>query len=169
MTVNHDPLTLSVADLDRLLPSQYTVLSSDDPRTADPHALRTVWNETTLQTHTFTSAQAYLQFVVSIASRDPFLAEEGDTRYLLLSAQYDADPYFHASVTHTVAALTRSSVILHRMKSDETSVRFVLTQDEMAALIKGYQAYQADGEREGAASPGDFDPFLADITAEQES
>ena len=96
------------------------------------------------------------------------LAEEGGTRYVQLSASYDADPYFPASVTHTIAALTRSSVILHRMKSDETSVRFVLTQEEMASLIAGYQAYQADCEREESLVSGEFDPFLADVTAEQE-
>ena len=168
MTSNHSTLSVSLADLDRLLPAQYTVLSSDDARNDQPYALRTIWNDATLQTHAFPSAQAYLQFVVSVAERNPLLAEEGGTRYLLLSAQYDADPWFHASVTHSVAALTRSSVILHRMKSDETSVRFVLSREEMAALIAGYQAFQAECEGEEHSSTGEFDPFLAEVTAEQE-
>ena len=169
MTTNHSTLSVSLADLDRLLPAQYTVLSSEDARNDQPYALRTIWNVSTLQTRAFPSAQAYLQFVVSVAQPNPLLAEEGGTRYLLLCAQYDADPFFPASVTHTIAALTRSSVILHRLKSDETAVRFVLSQEEMAALIAGYQSYQADCELEGSASPGEFDPFLADVTSEQES
>ena len=114
----------------------------------------------------FESVQAYLRFVVSVVPRS-FLAEEGGTRYLLLSASYDADPWFHASVTHTVAALTRSSVILHRLKSDETSVRFVLSEEEMAVLMNGYRSYLHDGEQ-NSTSGGEFDPFLADVTAEQE-
>lgn len=169
MTSNHSALSVSLADLDRLLPAPYRVLSSDDPRNDQPYALRTIWNDASLQTRSFTSAQAYLQFVVSVAERNLLLAEEGGTRYLLLSAEYDADPYFHASVTHTVVALTRSNVILHRMKSDETAIRFVLTSEEMEALIAGYLAYQVNGEEQEAASSGEFDPFLADITAEEES
>jgi len=77
-----------------------------------------------------------------------------------LSASYDSDPYFHASVTHTVAAFTRSSVTLHRMKSDETSVRFTLTKDEMAALVESYQSYLADCEEGNVAPACNFDPFL---------
>ena len=169
MTTSHSNLSVSLADLDQLLPAPYAVLSSDDARNDQPYAMRTIWNEATMQTQAFPSAQAYLQFVVSVAQPHPLLAEEGGTRYLLLSAQYDADPYFYASVTHTVAALTRSSVILHRLKSDETSMRFVLSQEEMAALIAGYQAFQAECEGEAHASTEEFDPFLANGTTEQEN
>jgi hypothetical protein len=167
MTTHHDPLQLRLTDLDRVLPPGYSVLLPGDPRNDHPHAVRVVWNDATAQTHSFTSAQAYLQFVVSVAPRSR-LSEEGGTCYLLLSAQYDADPWFHASVTHTVAALTRSSVILHRLKSDETSVRFVLTREEMRALIEGYQASVPNREQEEAASDIECDPFLADITYERE-
>ena len=169
MPTNHSNLSVSLADLDRLLPAQYAVLSSDDPRNDQPYALRTIWNEVSVQTHAFINAQEYLQFVVSVTERNPLLAEEGGTRYLLLSAQYDADPWFHASVTHTIAALTRSHVILHRLKSDETSVRFVLSRKEMTALMAGYQVFQAECEGEEHSSTGEFDPFLADVTSEQEN
>ncbi len=99
---------------------------------------------------------------MSIAPRTHLLAEESGTRYVQLSASYDSDAWFHASVTHTVAALTRSHVILHRMKSDETSVRFVLTNDEMAVLVESYQAYLADCQAGSLALASDLDPFLAD-------
>ena len=167
MATNRETRTLSLADLDRLLPPEYIVLSPFDSGNDNPHSLRTVRNEAGDQTHSFSSAQEYLQFVVSVAPRS-VLAEERGTRYLLLSAQYDVDPWFHASVTHTVATLTCSSVILHRMKSDETSVRFVLTSEEMMILIKGYQSYHSACEQEEAPSPGEFDPFLADVTRESE-
>ena len=125
MSTNREILTLSLADLDRFLPSEYLVLSPFDAGNETMHSLRAVRNEASGQTYSFSSAQEYLQFIVSVAPRS-ILAEERGTRYLLLSAQYDADPWFHASVTHTVADLTHASVILHRMKSDETSVRFAL-------------------------------------------
>lgn len=159
--------TLSLADLERLLPPEYIVLAPGDPRNDRPHTLRAVQHEASGQIHFFSSAQEYLQFIVTITPRR-VLSSSASTRYLLLSASYDADPWFHASVTHTVAALTCSSVVLHRMKSDETSVRFVLSEEEMATLIEGYQSYLRDGEQE-AASSGEFDPFLADVAAEQES
>jgi hypothetical protein len=63
-------------------------------------------------------------------------------------------------VTHTVAAFTRANVILHRMKSDETSVRFELSREEMAALVSGYQSYLDDGEQDGGESEATRDPFL---------
>src|SRR5258707_8137836 len=100
----------------------------------DRHRPRAVRHDATGRVHYFSTAQEYFTFAVSTAPCTRLLAEESGTRYVQLSASYDSDAWFHASVTHTVAALTRSNVILHRMKSDETSVRFVLTRDEMAVL-----------------------------------
>jgi hypothetical protein len=159
MTTNHDTHLLSLADLDRVLPSAYEVLPTGDPRNGNPHALRTVRNEAGAQTHSFYSAQEYLTFATSVAPHR-WLAEKGGTRYIELSAQYDADPWFHASVTHTVAAFTRASVILHRMKSDETSVRSELSREEMAALVAGYQSYLDDCEQAGGEADTTHDPFL---------
>lgn len=88
------------------------------------------------------------------------LSNESDTRYVELSTQYDSDAYFHASVTHTVAAFTRNTVVLHRMKSDETSVRFELSRAEMVALASGYQSYLDDGEQADAEGEATHDPFL---------
>src|SRR6266566_10135456 len=129
-----DTHTLSLSDIDRVLPAEYEVLQPTDPRNENRPALRVVRHKASAQIHSFSSAQEYFIFAVSIAPHTRLLAEEAGTRYVQLSASYDSDTWFHASVTHTVVALTRSSVVLHRMKSDETSVRFVLTRDEMAAL-----------------------------------
>jgi hypothetical protein len=159
MTSNHDTRTLSLADLDRVLPREYKVLPPGDPHNDNPHALRAVRNESAGQTHYFSSAQEYVTFATSVAPRR-WLAEIGGTRYIELSAQYDADPWFHASVTHTVAAFTHASVILHRMKSDETSVRFELSRQEMAALVSGYQSYLDDGEQTDEEGEATRDPFL---------
>ena len=150
----------TLADIDRVLPAEYDILQPDVSHNDNRTALRAVRHEASAQTHYFYNVQEYLQFAVSIAPRNRLLAEESGTRYIQLSASYDADPYFHASVTHTVAALTRSSVILHRMKSDETSVRFVLSQQEMAALVESYQSYRTDCEEGSTAQERDFDPFL---------
>ena len=158
--MTEDIYALTLADIDRVLPTEYDILQPADPRNDNRTALRAVRHEASAQTHYFYSAQEYLQFAVSIAPRNRLLAEEFGTRYVQLSATYDADPYFHASVTHTVAALTRSSVILHRMKSDETSVRFVLSQQEMTALVESYQSCCAGCEEGSAAQARDFDPFL---------
>ncbi len=159
MTTN-DTHTLTLADIDRVLPAEYEVLSSADPRNENRAALRAVHHDAMARVHYFYSAQDYLQFAISVAPRQHLLAEESGTRYVQLSATYDADPYFYASVTHTVAALSRSSVTLHRMKSDETSVRFVLTNEEMAALAEFYQSYLVDCESGSVAQVRDFDPFL---------
>jgi hypothetical protein len=158
--MTEDIYALTLADIDRVLPAEYDILQPDDSRNDNRTALRAVRHEASAQTHYFYNAREYLQFAVSIAPCNRLLAEESGTRYIQLSASYDADPYFHASVTHTVAALTRSSVILHRMKSDETSVRFVLSQQEMAALVESYQSCRADCEEGSAAQASDFDPFL---------
>jgi hypothetical protein len=159
MTRHHDTHLLSLADLDRVLPREYKVLPPGDPHNDNPHALRAVRNEAGAQTHYFYSVQEYVTFALSVAPRR-WLAERDGMCYIELSSQYDADPWFHASVTHTVAAFTRNSVVLHRMKSDETSVRFVLTNEEMAALVEFYQSYLVDCESGSVAQVRDFDPFL---------
>ena len=152
---SHDMLTL--ADIDRVLPPEYEVLFATDPRNENRAALRAVRHEAAARTHYFYNAQEYLKFATSIIPRTRLLAEESGTRYIQLSASYDQDPYFHASITHTVAAFSRSSVTLHRLKSDETSVRFVLSRDEMAALVDSYQTYLAECESRIPAP--EFDPF----------
>ncbi len=155
-----DIYALTLADIDCVLPAEYDILQPGDPRNDNCNALRAVCHEASAQTHYFYTIREYFTFAASVIPRQRLLAEESGTRYVQLSASYDADPYFHASVTHTVAALSRSSVILHRMKSDETSVRFVLTNEEIAALVESYQSYRADCESGSVAQERDFDPFL---------
>jgi hypothetical protein len=128
-----DTYTLSLSDIDHMLPPEYEVLPPADPRNENRRALRAVSHDPAGRVHYFSTAHEYFSFAVSIVPCRRLLAEESGTRYVQLSANYDSDAWFHASVTHTVAALTRPNVVLHRMKSDETSVRFVLTRDEMAA------------------------------------
>ena len=131
---------LSLTDIDAVLPDEFQILLPSDPRNDAlhaPHALRVVRHETTEQLYAFDTIRRYLQFVLAVSPRR-LLADVSGTSYIELSAHYDSDPYFHASVTHTVAAFTRNRVILHRMKSDETSVRFELSREEMAALVWGY-------------------------------
>ena len=118
---------LSLTDIDAVLPEEFEVLHPSDPHAHSPHALRVVRHATTGQTYTFQTPQQYLHFVLSVTPRR-LLTDVSHTRYIELSSQYDNDVYFHASVTHTVAAITRNLVVLHRMKSDETSVRFELSQ-----------------------------------------
>ena len=155
-----DTYALTLADIGRVLPTEYDILQPADPHNDNRTALRAVRHEASAQTHYLYSAKEYLKFATRITPRNRLLAQESGTCYIQLSASYDADPSFHASVTHTVAALTRSSVTLHRMKSDETSVRFVLSQQEMAALAESYQTYLADCESGSVAQVRDFDPFV---------
>jgi len=150
---------LSLTDIDAVLPEEFKVLQLSDVHTYAPDAVRVVRHTTTEQTCTFHTPRQYLHFVLSVSTR-PVLAEVSQTRYIELSSQYDNDVYFHASVTHTVAALTRSLVVLHRLKSDETSVRFELSGAEMAALVSGYQSYLDDGEQEETEADATRDPFL---------
>ena len=164
MTIN-DTCTLGLSDVDGVLPTEYEILQPTDPRNQNRNALRAVRYEPSAQTHYFYTAQEYFRFATSVAPRNRLLAEEYGTRYVQLSASYDSDPSFHGSVTHTVAALTRSQVILHRMTSDETSLRFTLAKEEMAALVESYQAYLAACES-GSTAP-EFDPFL-DVSDENE-
>ena len=134
MTTN-DTHNLGLSDVDGVLPTEYEILPPTDPRNENHNALRAVCYEASAQTHYFYNAQEYFAFATSVAPRNRLLAEEYGTRYIQLSASYDSDPYFHGSVTHTVAALTRSQVILHRMTSDETSLRFTLTKDTSTAVV----------------------------------
>jgi hypothetical protein len=158
MTTN-DTYALTLTDIDRILPlpAEYEILQPGDLRNDNRAALRAVRHEASAQTHYFYSAKEYFTFAISVIPQSRLLAEESGTRYVQLSATYDSDPYFHASVTHTVAALSRSSVTLHRMKSDETSVRFVLSQAEMAALVDSYQTYRVECDNRTPAL--EFDPF----------
>jgi hypothetical protein len=151
--------TLSLTDIDAVLPAEFQLLLHSDPRNDAPHALRVVHHATTEQIYVFDTPRHYLQFVLSVSPRR-LLADVSRTRYIELSAQYDSDPYFPASVTHTVAAFTQNSVVLHRMKSDETSVRFELSREEMAALVSGYQSYLEKGEQAGEEGEATRDPFL---------
>jgi hypothetical protein len=151
--------TLSLADVDAVLPAEFQILRPSDPHHDASHALRVVRHETTEQTYAFGTPQQYLKFVLSISPRR-LLADVSHTRYIELSAQYDSDAYFHASVTHTVAAFARNTVVLHRMKSDVTSVRFELSREEMTALVSGYQSYLDDGEQADGEAETTRDPFL---------
>jgi len=161
--MTNDTYALTLADIDCVLPAEYDILQPGDPGNENRSALRAVRHEAAAQTHYFYSAKEYFTFVTSIIPRNRLLAEESGTRYIQLSATYDSDPYFHASVTHTVAALSRSSVTLHRLKSDETSVRFALSQVEIAALVDSYQTYREECDTRTPAS--EFDPFT-DIPGE---
>jgi hypothetical protein len=151
--------TLSLTDLDAVLPEAFEVLHPSDPHAHSPNALRVVRHATTRQTYTLHTPQQYLHFVLSVSPRR-VLSEVSQTRHIELSSQYDNDVYFHTSVTLTVAALTRNLVVLHRLKSDETSVRFELSRAEMAALVSGYQSYLDDGDQEDTAAETTRDPFL---------
>jgi hypothetical protein len=46
------------------------------------------------------------------------------------------------------------------MKSDETSVRFELSREELAALAFGYQSYLDDCKQADAEADATHDPFL---------
>jgi hypothetical protein len=151
--------SLSLTDVDAVLSAEFEILQPSDPRHDAPHALRVVRHHTTEQTYAFDTPQQYLQFVISVLPRR-VLAEVSHSRYIELSSQYGSDAYFHASVTHTVAALTQNMVVLHRMKSDETSVRFELSQQEMAVLVSGYQSYLEDCDQTDGEGEATRDPFL---------
>jgi hypothetical protein len=150
---------VSLTDLDAVLPEAYEILHTSDPAMQMPSAVRAVRDASTGQTYTFQTARQYLLFVLSVTPRR-LLTDVLHTRYIELSSQYDSDPFFHASVTYTVAAITQNLVVLHRMKSDETSVRFELSRTEITALMSGYQSYLDDCEQEGTAAELTRDPFL---------
>jgi hypothetical protein len=150
---------LNLTDIDAVLPKEFEVLQPSDPDWHTPTAVRVVRHTTTGQTYSFGTPRQYLHFVLSITPRR-LLTEVSHTRYIELSSQYDNDVYFHASVTYTIAAITRNLVVLHHMKSDETSVRFELSLAEMRALISGYLSYLDDCEQEEADAELTRDPFL---------
>ena len=164
MTTN-ETQTLDVSVIDRVLPAEYEILSSTDPRNEQRTSVRAVRHRSGGLTHYFSSVQEYFTFATSVLPRQRLLAEEYGTRYLQLSALYDHDPYFHASVTHTVVAFTQRSVVIHRLKSDETAVRMEFTAEEMAALVMGYQSYLASCEDD--AVPPEHNPFT-DVPGENE-
>src|SRR5690348_15313370 len=99
--------TLNLTDIDVVLPAEFQILQPSDAHNHAPHALRVVRHKTTEQTYAFDTPQQYLKFVLSISPRR-LLADVSHTCYIELSAQYDSDVYFHASVTHTVAAFTQN-------------------------------------------------------------
>jgi hypothetical protein len=158
MTTNAS-LTVSLTDIDAVLPVEFQVLQPSDAHYHAPHALRVVCHTTTEQLYTFETPQQYLQFMLAVLPRR-LLAEVSHTRYLQLSAQYESDPWFHGSVTHMLTAFTPDLVVLHRMKSDETSVRFELKREEMAVLVSGYQSYLEECEQAGHEGEATRDPFL---------
>jgi hypothetical protein len=158
MTAN-TTYTVSLTDLDAMLPEEFEILQPPQANVDAFHAIRAIRHVTTGQTYTFQTAWQYLHFVLSVTPRR-LLTDVSHTRYIELSSQYDSDPFFHASVTYTVAAITRNLVVLHRMKSDETSVRFELSRAELTALVSGYQSYQDDAEQEETAGEMTRDPFL---------
>jgi hypothetical protein len=164
MTTN-DSRTLGVSAIDRVLPAENEILKPTDPRNENRSAFRAVRHRTGGLTHYFSSVQEYFTFATSVIPRQRLLAEEYGTRYVQLSASYDHDPYFHAGLTHTVAAFTNRSVVIHRLKSDETAVRMEFSAEEMAALVEGYQSSLAEYES-GTTTP-EFDPF-ADVPGEHE-
>lgn len=164
MTTN-ETQSLDVSVIDRVLPAEYEILFPTDPRNENRAAVRTVRLRSGGPTHYFSTMQEYFTFATTVMPRSRLLAEEYGTRYIQLSALYDHDPYFHAGVAHTVAAFTQRSVVIHRLKSDETAVRIEFSAEEMAALVEGYQSYLA--EFEGGAAVPEFDPF-ADVPSENE-
>jgi hypothetical protein len=164
MTTNETP-TLDVFAIDRVLPIEYEVLKPTDPHNENRAAMHAVRHRSGGLTHYFTSAQEYFTFATSVIPRQRLLAEEYGTCYVQLSALNDADPYFHAGLTHTVAAFTHRSIFIHRLNSDETTVRMEFSAEERAELVEGCQSYLA--EFEGSAVAPTFDPF-ADIPGEQE-
>src|SRR5436190_20988369 len=85
------------------------------------------------------------------------LSDAYNTRYIELSTQFEQDVYWHPSVTITLAAFTDNGVMLHRLKSEETAVRFDLSKEEVAALITGYTTYVVAHENDVNQSA--IDPF----------
>jgi hypothetical protein len=151
--------SVSLTDLDAVLPEMYEILHTSDSAAKESSAVRVVRHTTTGQTYTFHTARQYLHFVLSITPCR-LLTEVAHTRYIERSSQYDNDESFHASVTYNVAAITRNLVVLHRLKSDETSVRFELSRAELTALMPGYQTYLDDCEQEETEAELTRDPFL---------
>jgi len=158
MTAN-TTCTVSLTDLDAVLSEEFEILQPPQANVDAFHAIRVIRHTTTGHIYTFQTPRQYLHFVLSVTPRR-LLTDVSQTRYIELSSQYDNDMYFHASVTNTIAAITRNLVVLHRMKSDETSVRFELSRAEMTVLMSGYQSYLDDCCPEETAAEVARDPFL---------
>ena len=93
------------------------------------------------------------------------LSDESDMRYIELSTLFEQDVYWHPSVTITLAAFTDNGVTLHRLKSEETAVRFDLSAEEMQALIAGYTATVVARECRTPRRPTEFLDEFADPLA----
>ena len=92
------------------------------------------------------------------------LIDESGVRHVLLSTTCEG-PYASAEVTVLLAAFDASTiapaVVLHRLSSDSIhTVRLELTEEEMNALVAGYQAYLRDRDGTPAERP---DPLLPDF------
>src|SRR6266568_6041657 len=90
------------------------------------------------------------------------LNDEPDARYIELSMQFEQDIFWHPSVTITIAAFTDHGVLLHRLTSEETAVRFDLSTEEIQRLISGYTAYVVACESGSDASAHDPEDDLDD-------
>ena len=91
------------------------------------------------------------------------LIDESGVRHVLLSTTCEG-PSASAEVTVLLAAFDASTiapaVVLHRLTSDSANnVRLELTQEEMHALVAGYQAYLHD--RDG--TPDERPPVLPEL------
>ena len=63
--------SLSLADVDAVLPAEFQILQPSDPHHDAPHALRVVHHETTEQTYAFDTPQQYLKFVLVYLATPP--------------------------------------------------------------------------------------------------
>ena len=104
MTTN-DTDALTLADIDQVLPPEYDILLPGDPRNDNRAALRAVRHNLAPKSTTspVQGSPSNSRRPSPRASR--LLAEESGTRFVQLLSAYDTDPFFHASVTHTIAAL----------------------------------------------------------------
>jgi len=96
-----------------------------------------------------------------LASPDAFpsiLSDEHGIQYVLLSGQYSSDMYYDPAFTLTVATFSEDTVMLDRLKSNETAMCFRLSKEEITALVTGYTAYlaaQEQGQAQQARSTPD--------------
>src|SRR5258706_1107748 len=94
------------------------------------------------------------------------LIDESGVRHVLLSTTCDG-PYASAEVTVLLAAFDASTiapaVVLHRLTSDSIdTVRLELTEEEMNALVAGYQTYLRDRDGMLTAQPESLLPHVPD-------
>ena len=136
--------TLSVADLDAVLPEAFEILRTSHPDMHAPHAVRVVRHTTTGQTYTFQTPRQYLHFVLSVTPRR-LLTNVSQTRYIELSSQYDNDVYFHASVTHTVAAAGVSSCSVRSPFSKVNINHYKYVTYSIDSLVSLWYAFSREG------------------------